>query len=71
MSKLKKWTKAASVRAIKTFAQAALAMLTVGQAVMDVDWINVLSISATAAVISLLTSLKGLPEVKEDTEEDK
>ena len=61
----KKWLKAASVRALKTFAQVAVSMLTVGQAVMDVNWVNVLSVSAVAAVISILTSVAGLPEVEE------
>ena len=60
----KKWWKAAGVRALKTFAQTAVAMITVGSAVTDVDWIAVLSVSATAAVASLLTSIAGLPEVK-------
>ena len=56
--------KAAAIRAVKTFCQTAVSMLTVGQAVMDVNWLNVLSISAVAAVISLLTSVAtGLPEV--------
>ena len=64
--KMKKWLKAAGVRAIKTFAQTAVSMLTVGQAVIDVNWINVVSISAVSAVISILTSVAGLPEVKED-----
>lgn len=55
--------KAAAIRAVKTFCQTAVSMLTVGQAVMDVNWLNVLSISAVAAVISLLTSVAtGLPE---------
>ena len=60
----KKWLKAAGVRAIKTIAQTAVAMITVGSAVTDVDWIAVLSVSATAAVASLLTSIAGLPEVE-------
>jgi len=60
----KKWWKAAGVRALKTFAQTAVAMITVGSAVTDVDWIAVLSVSATAAVASLLTSIGGLPEVE-------
>ena len=60
----KKWWKAAGVRALKTFAQTAVAMITVGSAVTDVDWIAVLSVSATAAVASLLTSVAGLPEVE-------
>ena len=40
-------------------------MLTVGQAVLDINWVNVLSVSAVAAVISILTSVVGLPEVDE------
>lgn len=60
----KKWWKAAGVRALKTFAQTAVAMITVGSAVTDVNWIAVLSVSATAAVASLLTSIAGLPEVE-------
>lgn len=62
----KKWMKAAGVRAVKTMAQTALSMLTVGQAVMDVNWVNVLSVTATAGVISILTSIGGIPEVEED-----
>lgn len=61
----KKWWKAAGVRAIKTFAQTAVSMLTIGQYFTDVDWIGVLSISGVAAIISLLTSIAGLPEVEE------
>ena len=54
------------MRTIKTVAQTAAAMLTVGQAFIDVNWINVLSVSAMAGVISLLTSVAGLPEVPDD-----
>lgn len=61
----KKWLKAAGVRAVKTMAQTALSMLTVGQAVMEVNWLNVLSVTATAGIISILTSIGGIPEVKE------
>ena len=57
------WLKCALVRCAKTFCQTALSMLTVGQAVIEVNWLNVLSVSAVAAVISLLTSVAGLPEV--------
>ncbi len=64
--KTKKWIKAAAVRAVKTFAETALSMLTIGQAVTDVNWISVLSVSAVATIISFLISIKGLPEVKED-----
>lgn len=59
------WWKAAGIRALKTFAQTSVSMITVGQAVIEVNWINVLSVSAVAAVISLFTSLAGLPEVDE------
>ena len=59
----KKWVKAAGVRAVKTMAQTALSMLTVGQAVMEVNWVNVLSVTATAGIISILTSVSGIPEV--------
>lgn len=61
----KKWWKAAGVRAVKTMAQTALSMLTVGQAVLEVNWVNVMSVTATAGVISILTSIGGIPEVKE------
>lgn len=61
----KGWLKAATIRAIKTMAQTALSMLTVGQAVIDVNWLNVLSVSVVAGIISILTSLTGLPEVEE------
>lgn len=60
----KKWLKAAGIRAVKTMAQTAVSMLTVGQAVLDVNWINVLSVSAVAGVISMLTSIAGIPEVE-------
>ena len=60
----KKWLKAAGSRAVKTMAQTAVSMLTVGQAVLDVNWVNVLSVSAVAGVISMLTSVAGLPEVE-------
>lgn len=61
-----KWWKAAAVRAIKTAAQTALGMLTVGMAANEVDWVNVASVSAVAALASLLMSLAGLPEVPDD-----
>jgi hypothetical protein len=62
----KKWWKAAGIRALKTICQTAVSMLTVGQAVLDVNWLNVLSVSAVAGVISLLTSIAGLPEVEDE-----
>ena len=60
----KKWIKAAGVRAIKTMAQTAVSMLTVGQAFLDVNWMSVISVSVTAGIISVLTSIAGLPEVE-------
>lgn len=67
MLKDKSFWKAAIVRMVKTMAQTALSMLTVGQAVLDVDWLNVISVSAVAGLISLLTSIAtGLPEVSKD-----
>jgi hypothetical protein len=62
----KRWLKAAGVRAVKTMAQTALSMLTVGQAVMEVNWVNVLSVTATAGIISILPSIGGIPEVTEE-----
>lgn len=59
----KKWWKAAGIRSLKTICQTAVSMLTVGQAVLEVNWLNVLSVSAVAGVISMLTSIAGLPEV--------
>ena len=58
------WMKKAGIRALKTAAQTALSMITVGQAVMEVNWVNVLSISAVAALTSVLTSIVGIPEVE-------
>ena len=61
----KKWFKAAAIRAVKTVAQTALA--TIGTAAMlgEVNWIAVCSASVLAGVLSLLTSVAGLPEVQE------
>lgn len=62
--KLKLWLHAASVRAIKTVAQTAVSMLTGNMVgIMDVDWIAVASVSAMAGIVSVLTSIAGLPEV--------
>lgn len=65
-TKTKKWWKAAGIRAVKTVAQAAVAMIGTA-AVMDaVNWYMVVSASILAGILSLLTSVAGLPEVKED-----
>jgi hypothetical protein len=61
----KQWFHAALIRALKTVAQTAVSMLTVGQYFTDVDWLGILSISAVAGIISILTSLAGLPEVED------
>jgi hypothetical protein len=61
-----KWVKAAGIRAVKTMAQTAISMITVGQAVLDVNWLNVLSVSTVAGILSLLTSVAGLPEVEDN-----
>lgn len=61
----KKWIKAAGVRAIKTVAQTAVAMIGTSVVIADVDWLMVVSASALAGVLSLLTSIAGLPEIKE------
>lgn len=65
----KEFLKKAAIRAVRTFAQTALAMITVGAAFNEVDWLRMLSVSGVAAVGSILTSLAtGLPEV-DDVEE--
>lgn len=60
----KEWSKAALIRAIKTFAQTAAASITVGAAMSEIDWVRVLSVAGVSFVLSILTSLGGLPEVK-------
>lgn len=67
MNKL--WIKAALIRAIKTMAQTAVAVIGTGAVgILDVDWVAVLSASALAGVLSLLTSVAGLPEVENGIE---
>ena len=60
----KEWAMAALIRAVKTFAQTFVGCITVGAAIHEVDWLHALSVSGVAFVLSVFTSLAGLPEVK-------
>ena len=62
----KKWVKAALIRALKTLAQTAVAAVGVTSLIQEVNWLTVISTAVLAAVLSVLTSVAGLPEVKED-----
>lgn len=64
--KTKNWIKAASIRAIKTVAQTAASMITVGSMISEINWFTVVSVSLVSGVYSILTSIGGLPEVKEN-----
>lgn len=61
----KKWWKCAGIRALKTVAQTGVAMIPVGVMISQVDWVMVCSTSLLAGLLSLLTSIAGLPEVKD------
>lgn len=63
--KNKNWWKAAGVRAVKTVAQTAVATIGTSAALADVNWMLVASASVLAGLLSLLTSVAGLPEVEE------
>lgn len=60
-----KWIKAAGIRALKTVAQTAVATIGTTAVMTEVDWLMVASASALAGILSLLTSIAGLPELKE------
>ena len=64
-----RWLKAAAIRAVKTVAQTAVATIGTSAVISEVDWRIVLSASILAGIISLLTSIAGLPEVKDDDNE--
>ncbi len=71
MKKYKAWAKAAGIRAVKTMAQTAVAMLPAAATITAVDWKTLAGTAALAGVASLLTSVKGLPELKTENETGK
>ena len=70
MKNWKTWLKAAGVRAIKTVAQTAVALVGVGTVMADIDWVMVGSAALLAGILSLLTSVAGLPEVNNEEESE-
>lgn len=66
----KKWLKAAGIRAIKTVCQTAIASIGTAAVLSEVNWLAVASASVLAGILSLLTSLAGLPEVDKDGEDN-
>lgn len=68
---MKEWIKCAGIRAIKTIAQTAVALISVGTVMSDINWVQVGSASLLSGILSLLTSIAGLPELeaKEETKE--
>lgn len=65
-TKIKTWAKAAGVRAVKTVAQTAVATIGVSAVMSEVDWLVVGSASLLAGILSVLTSIAGLPEVESE-----
>lgn len=71
MYNVKKWLKAAGIRAIRTFAEAALAYIGTGAVVLgDVNWLAALSAGLMGAVVAMLIALAGLPEVPDDDDSE-
>lgn len=64
-NKLKQWLKAAGIRALKTVCQTAIATIGTSAVMDEVNWVMVASASALAGILSILTSVAGLPEIKE------
>lgn len=65
-TKTKKWIKAALVRCVRTVAQTSVATIGAAAVLSDVNWLMVISASLLSGLLSILTSVAGLPEVKED-----
>lgn len=63
---VKQWLKASLVRAIKTVAQTAVSLIGVGTLMSDIDWIMVASASLLSGILSILTSVAGIPEVPKE-----
>ena len=66
MKNFKKWAKAAGIHAVKTVAQTAVGVIGASALVSEVNWLTVVSAAALAGVVSLLTSVAGLPECKDE-----
>lgn len=64
--KIKKWLKCAGIRAVKTVAQTAVALIPAAVSINAVDWVTVIGTATLAGVVSVLTSIAGLPECKEE-----
>lgn len=62
---MNKWIKAASIRAIKTICQTIISLISVGTLMSDINWLEVGSASLLAGILSILTSIAGLPEVED------
>lgn len=65
---MKEWFKCAGIRALKTIAQTAVSLISVGTVMSDVDWVMVGSASLLSGILSLLTSVAGLPELEKKEE---
>ena len=66
-----KWWKAAGIRAAKTFCQTAASLIGTGTVgFTDLDWIQIASVAGVAALVSILTSVAGLPEIEDGTDDE-
>ena len=63
-SNFKEWLKASLIRSIRTVAQTAVSLISVGTVMSDIDWLMVGSASLLAGILSILTSVAGIPEVE-------